>query len=165
MEAVYQNRIKTCSYCIEPLAQVRSDGPRYTVTEGGDDIIGSKICFHLFHEECIRAWVEAGRSCPNCRDEEFSRNIVHFDGFTAKYETYLNAIEGTEPKPAANARLHRFSRTRGGLMRRIGLLIIVSVAFYVIFKVAPYIYGKLKKPEPPPKEGKARCLISIPPRA
>ena len=39
-------------------------------------------------------------------------------------------------------------------MHRMGLLIIVSIAFYVIFKVAAYIYGKLKKPEPPSKEGK-----------
>jgi hypothetical protein len=109
MEAVYQNRIKTCSYCIEPLAQVRSDGPRYTVTEGGDDIIGSKICFHLFHAECIRAWVEAGRSCPDCRNPDFSTNVVRFTDFTAAYEAYLNAEEDIELRPPEEALPVRFA--------------------------------------------------------
>ena len=143
-----------CSYCTDPIAVVAVQDSKYKVIEDRQDIICSRLCFHLFHEDCISQWIKQGKSCPICRDEEFSRNIVHFDDFTAKYETHLNAIENTELKPAANARLHRLSRTRGGLMRRIGLLIIVPVAFYVIFKVAAYIYGKLKKPKPPPKEGK-----------
>jgi hypothetical protein len=109
MEAVYQNRIKTCSYCLEPLAKVASNGPKYTVIEGGDDIIGSKICFHLFHERCIRAWVEAGRDCPDCRDPGFSRNVVRFTGFTAAYETYLNAEEETELRPSEEAAPVRFA--------------------------------------------------------
>jgi hypothetical protein len=109
MEAVYQNRIKTCSYCLEPLAQVRSDGPRYTVTEGGDDIVGSKMCFHLFHEGCIRAWVEAGRSCPDCRNPDFSTNVVRFTNFTAAYEAYLNAEEDMELRPPEEAFPVRFA--------------------------------------------------------
>jgi len=143
-----------CSYCTDPIAVVAVEDSKYKVIEDRRDIICSKLCFHLFHEKCIYKWIEQGGSCPICRDEEFSRNIVHFDNFTATYGTYLNAIEDTELKPAANARLHRLSRTGGGLMHRMGLLIIVSVALYVIFKVAAYIYRKLKKPEPPPKEGK-----------
>ncbi len=103
MEAVYQDRIKTCSYCIEPIAQVRSDGPRYTVIEDGSGIICSKICFHLFHEHCIRAWVEAGRSCPDCRNPDFSTNVVRFTDFTAAYEAYLNAEEDIELRPLEEA--------------------------------------------------------------
>jgi hypothetical protein len=109
MEAVYQDRIKTCSYCIEPLAKVALNGAKYTVIEGGDDIIGSKICFHLFHAECIRAWVEAGRDCPDCRDPGFSRNVVRFTGFTAAYETYLNAEEETDLRPSEEAAPVRFA--------------------------------------------------------
>ena len=147
-------RAKDCSYCLDPIAVVAVENSKYKVIEDRHDIICSKICFHLFHEKCIYEWIEQGKSCPICRDEEFSRNIVHFDGFTATYETYLNAIEDTELKPPVNARLHRLSRTRGGVAKWMGLLVIVSAVFYVIFKVAAYIYGKLKKPEPPPKEGK-----------
>ena len=109
MEAVYQNRIKTCSYCIEPIAQVEPNGSKYTVVEDRADIICSKICFHLFHEQCIRAWVEAGRSCPDCRDPGFSGNVVRFTGFTAAYETYLNAEEDTELRPSEEALPVRFA--------------------------------------------------------
>ncbi len=109
MEAVYQDRIKTCSYCIEPIAKVESDGPRYTVVEDRADIICSKICFHLFHEQCIRAWVEAGRSCPDCRNPDFSGNVVRFTDFTAAYEAYLNAEEDTELRPSEEALPVRFA--------------------------------------------------------
>ena len=108
MEVVYQNRIKTCSYCIDPIAKVESDGPRYTVVEDRADIICSKICFHLFHEQCIRAWVEAGRSCPDCRNPDFPGNVVRFTDFTAAYETYINAEEDTELRPPEEALPVRF---------------------------------------------------------
>ena len=103
MDAVYQDRIKTCSCCLESLARTEHDGSRYQVVEGGADIVGSKICFHLFHEACIRPWIRAGNSCPECREESFSRNIVRFTGFTPSYEAYLNAKEDTELKPPEDA--------------------------------------------------------------
>ena len=146
-------RAKQCSYCTDPIAVIKVENSKYKVIEDRRDIICSKLCFHLFHEKCIYRWVEQGNSCPICRDEAFSRNIVHFDGFTAAYETYLNATEDTGLKPAANARSHRLS-TRGGVGRWIGLLVVVSAVFYVIFKTTAFIYGKLKKPEPPPQDGK-----------
>ncbi len=155
-------RAKECSYCLDPIAVVAIENSKYKVIEDRRDVICSKICFHFFHEKCIYKWIEQGKSCPICRDENFSRNIVHFDGFTATYETYLNAVEDTELKPAANARLHRLSRMWGGLIHRMGLVIIVFVAFYVIFKTAAYIYGKLKNPEPPPI--KNDVLDNIPPK-
>ena len=147
-------RAVDCSFCLDPIALVAVEYSRYKVIEHRDDIICSRICYHLFHEECISKWVELGESCPVCRNAGFSSNIVHFDDFTTNYETYLNAKGDPKLKPAANARLHRLSKTRGRSVNRMGLLIIVSVALYVIFKVAVYIYGKLKKPGPPPKEGK-----------
>lgn len=109
MEAVYQNRIKTCSYCLEPIAKVEPNGSRYTVVEDRADIICSKICFHLFHEQCIRAWVEAGRSCPDCRDPDFSGNVVRFTGFTAAYEAYLNAEEDIALSPPEEVLPVRFA--------------------------------------------------------
>jgi len=140
-------RAKNCPSCIEPIALVGIEGSKYKVIEDRQDIICSKICSHLYHEGCIYAWIERGNSCPICRDENFSRNIVHFDGFTATYETYLNAIEDTELKPPVNARLHHLSETRIGVLKWMGLLVTVTAIFYVIFKTTAYIYLYLWKTE------------------
>jgi hypothetical protein len=39
---------------------VAVEGSKYKVIEDRRDIICSKLCFHLFHEKCIYAWIERG---------------------------------------------------------------------------------------------------------
>ena len=51
----------------------------------------------------------AGRSCPNCRNPDFSTNVVRFADFTAAYEAYLNAEENTQLRPPEEALPVRFA--------------------------------------------------------
>ena len=147
-------RAKDCCSCTDPIALVQHVNPsdeKYQVLENRNDIICSKVCFHLFHEACIRQWIVQGRECPLCRNASFSRNIVHFDGFKAAYEAYLNG-DINELRPPRNARAYHLSGARENPFKWIGVLVIACVAFYVIFKATTYVYRKLKKPEPTPQD-------------
>jgi len=86
-------------------------------------------CGHLFHNACLRSWLEQDTSCPTCRtslkartpepEEDNTGNVnnqgvrtttgrvFHFDG--SRYASWLPSVHVEVTRPTANERITRFS--------------------------------------------------------
>ncbi|XP_059391730.1 E3 ubiquitin-protein ligase AMFR-like isoform X1 [Carassius carassius] len=67
-------------------------------------------CGHLFHNSCLRSWLEQDTSCPTCR---MSLNInegvrERDEGQRAPLDDNMAAGPGTEPRPHLNQHNHFF---------------------------------------------------------
>ena len=52
-----------CSICLEKM-------------DKGNDIVSLDICDHIYHEKCIREWLNKSRICPLCRSNVDDSNCV-----------------------------------------------------------------------------------------